>query len=80
LSPTLERVLAETEIDIRSPDLIMGQFSHSRREVDVAIRGRIGATDVLIVVECRDRAQTEDVTWIEQLAQKLEKGSSISRR
>jgi len=38
--------------------------------VDVSLRGKVGSTDVLIILECRDRKSSEDVTWIEQLATK----------
>jgi hypothetical protein len=34
--------------------------------------GQVGSSDVLVILECRDRQATEDVDWIEQLASKRE--------
>ena len=42
------------------------------REVDVSLRSRIGSSNILVIVECRDRKGDEDVTWIEQLSKKRE--------
>jgi hypothetical protein len=47
-------------------DIVTGE----EREVDASIRYRIGSVDLLLIVECRDRVKTEDVTWIEQLVTK----------
>jgi hypothetical protein len=66
----IERCLAGQEVEITSPDYISDKITGSRREVDVAIRYTIGSVPVLVIVECRDRQGVEDVTWIEQLAQK----------
>jgi hypothetical protein len=62
--------LGDTEIQITSPEYIVGRNSESRREVDVALRAKIGSSNVLVIVECRDRDDAEDVTWVEQLATK----------
>jgi hypothetical protein len=59
-----------TGLEVTSPAYITGRRSGSRREVDVAIRGQIGMTQLLIILECRDREGTEDVRWIEELASK----------
>jgi hypothetical protein len=72
LVANLEKHLSHTEIHVTSPDYILGRRSGSRREVDVALRAKIGSSNVLVIVECRDRAATEDVTWVEQLANKRE--------
>jgi hypothetical protein len=66
----LEKLLARTEVIVRSPDYIPGRKSGSRREVDVSVRGRFGSVEMLVVLECRDRNREDDVTWIEQLASK----------
>ena len=42
-------------------DIITGEM----RQVDATIRFRAGSTDILILIECRDRDRTEDVRWIE---------------
>ena len=68
----LEQLLAETPVEIRSPDYIMGRLSGQRREVDVSLRSRVGSVDVLVIIECRDRGKAQGVTWIEQLASKRE--------
>jgi hypothetical protein len=72
LVANLEKHLSGTLIQVTSPDYIVGRMSGSRREVDVALRAEIGSSNVLVIVECRDRDATEDVTWVEQLASKRE--------
>jgi hypothetical protein len=36
------------------------------------LRGRIGSSNILIIIECRDRVKVEDVIWIEQITCKRE--------
>jgi Restriction endonuclease len=72
LVANLEKHLGDTGIQVTSPDYIVGRRSGSRREVDVALRAKIGSSNLLVIVECRDRNETEDVTWVEQLASKRE--------
>jgi hypothetical protein len=72
LVANLEKHLGDTRIQVTSPDYIVGRNSGSRREVDVALRARIGSSLVLVIVECRDRDETQDVTWVEHLASKRE--------
>jgi len=66
----IESALAPAGAVVKSPDHIPDIFTGEQREVDASIRCKIGSVELLIVVECRDRARTEDVTWIEQLATK----------
>src|SRR5205823_8277515 len=67
----LEHLLAgHEELTIESPAHLPGKYSGTSREVDVAVRGRLGSHAVVVIMECRDRSATEDVTWIEQLATK----------
>jgi hypothetical protein len=68
----LEMHLGKEGIKVTSPDYIQGRKSKSWREVDISLRSQIGSSDILVIVECRDRQGTEDVTWIEQLASKSE--------
>jgi hypothetical protein len=68
----LERVLGPTDVVITSPDYIVGRESGSRREVDISLRARVGSAQILVIAECRDRQEVQDVTWIEQLATKKE--------
>lgn len=66
----LEKSFAPFDVVVDSPAHIKGRRSGSTREVDVAVRGRLGATELLVIMECRDRAGIEDVRWIEELATK----------
>lgn len=66
----LEYCLIPDGAKVKSPDYIPDKITGSLREVDVSIRMNIGSVPILIIVECRDRARGEDVTWIEQLSQK----------
>ena len=66
----LEGFLANKPVVIRSPDYIDGRNSHTRREVDVSLRSNIGSAQIFAIIECRDRQDAQDVTWIEQLASK----------
>ena len=43
------------------------------REVDICIEGAVGGHEVVISVECRDRARRADVTWIEEMKAKHER-------
>src|SRR5258708_5981292 len=66
----LERCFAPDEATITSPDHIADRMTGQQREVDVSIRYVIGSAPILVILECRDRSVAQDVTWIEQLAQK----------
>jgi hypothetical protein len=72
LVQALEHLLADAPVEIRSPDFITGRNSGTSREVDVSLRSQVGSVSVLVIIECRDRAKPQDVTWIEQLASKRE--------
>jgi hypothetical protein len=72
-----ERLIARIETDadphgmiVKSPDRVRCKETGKLREVDATIRSKAGSSDVLITIECRDRARIQDVTWIEQLASK----------
>jgi hypothetical protein len=47
----------------------MGRNSGTSREVDVSLRSQVGSVSVLVIIECRDRAKPQDVTWIEPAAE-----------
>lgn len=70
LVATIEGALERSDIEIKSPDLIVGRQSGMQREVDVSLRGKVGTADLLVIIECRDRAGKQGVDWIEQLASK----------
>jgi hypothetical protein len=72
LAAFLEKSLGPKGIQVTSSDFIGGKVSKSKREIDVSLRSRVGSTEVLVIMECRDRVEIEDVTWIEQIAKKME--------
>lgn len=75
----LEAVAAMGEAQVTSPDFILGKSSQVKREIDVSVRSKVGSTEVLVMFECRDRAGSEDVTWIEQIATKRDDvGASVA--
>lgn len=65
----IERAIAADGAVITCPDYVNDAVTGEPREVDASIRRRKGMPPVR-VLECRDRAPIEDVTWIEQLATK----------
>ncbi len=66
----IEKAIAPSGAEVRSPDHIVDNVTGQLREVDASIRYRVGTCPILITIECRDRTGIEDVRWIEQLAEK----------
>lgn len=66
----LEESLGEKGIQVKSPDYIKDKDTGEDREVDVSLRAKVGSFEVLAIIECRDRDDTEDVRWIEEIATK----------
>ena len=66
----LEKTLGPQGIKVKSPDYIRGCISKSLREIDISLRSHTSSSEILVIIECRDRKGTEDVTWIEQLPSK----------
>lgn len=66
----IESLLVPVGGTVISPDYLPDKVTGNRREVDIAIRLKVGTSPILVIVECRDRHGVADVTWIEQLAQK----------
>lgn len=66
----LERCWSPEVAVIRSPDYLRDRITGENREVDVSVRYRVGTIPILVIIECRDRGDVQDVTWIEQLARK----------
>jgi len=66
----IEQAMAPEGATVTSPDRIADNVTGQLREVDAAIRYKVGTCPILITIECRDRSSIEDVTWIEQLAEK----------
>jgi hypothetical protein len=68
----IEKFSASKDAVVKSPDRRRDLVTGKLREVDASIVQRIGSATVLITVECRQHAESQDVTWIEQLATKRE--------
>ena len=66
----IERVLGPLGAVVTSPDRIRDSVTGQLREVDASIRPQKDAPPIR-VLECRDRAGVEDVTWIEQIIGKI---------
>ncbi len=65
--------LSGNKVIVTSPDFLIDKETKGKREVDASIKYIIGSVPIVITVECRDRATSnEDVTWIEQLIRKKE--------
>jgi hypothetical protein len=66
----LESLTLRDQAEIKSPDYIIDVVTRRPREVDISIRHKMGTHKFLTVIECRDRKEKEDVTWIEQIVTK----------
>ena len=68
----LEQLIENNNIKITSPEYIIGKNSKSNRELDITLRKSIGSTEILVMIECRDRpsSESEGVEWLEQIATK----------
>ena len=66
----LEKLLGDSNLEVKSPDKLFDYASEIYREVDISIKGKLGTNPILIVIECRDRGRPQNVTWIEQLKTK----------
>src|SRR5207244_11533111 len=72
----IEKAIAPSGAEVRSPDHIVDNVTGQLREVDAYIRYRVGTCPILITIECRDRTGIEDVRSIEQLAEKKRSSTS----
>lgn len=70
LVASIEQVLLPRGAIVRHPDRIPDVHTGALREVDASIRCKVGSTELLIIIECRERTKKDDVVWIEQLAEK----------
>ena len=64
LAAAVQRQLDETA-DIQHDVKVVGVRSGKKRQIDVAIRGRLGSKHVLIVAECRKYSRAIDVPSID---------------
>ncbi len=70
LTARIEGALSGANVKVTSPDRLEDKVSGGLREVDVSLRSTLGSTEVIVIVECRDRGRSSDVTWIEQVKTK----------
>ncbi len=66
----IESSLAGKNIFVKTPAYLPDIDTNEPREVDVAITSKIGSTNILVVLECRDHSRVQNAIWIEQLIQK----------
>lgn len=66
----LEHIFGAGSLTVRSPEFIPNRHTGDLVEVDVTLRGRLGSTEVLIALECRDRGKPQGINWIRELATK----------
>lgn len=65
----LERLLSERGARVKLNDQVRSRFGNLR-QCDATVRIGTGTTELLILIECRNRKKVSDVLWIEQLATK----------
>ncbi len=64
----LEQFADETGAVFESPGFINSPDPGERqREIDVLVRRKVGTVEILVLIECRDRAGHQGVDWIEQI-------------
>lgn len=68
----LEKMLTPDNFEIKSPDFFDDKDTGQKREIDISVTGKVGATPIKIIIECRDRTDPQNVTWIEQINSKKE--------
>lgn len=61
------------ELKVTSPEKILDKNSGGKHEFDVTVRGQIGTSTYLVVIECRRRKKVDDVTWINEVAKKSQR-------
>ena len=66
----IEKTLSRETTVIKSPDFLIDRVTGEKREVDISIQDKIGSTNILIVIECRNRNNSQDVRWIEEIKTK----------
>jgi hypothetical protein len=73
LTARIEGAISDSDVIIKSPDHLPDLVMEGEtREVDVSLRSKVGSAEVLVIIECRDRRRSADVTWLEQVKSKRE--------
>jgi hypothetical protein len=63
LAAAVEKSMLPPGAIVTSPDRRVWDYdTESYTEVDVSIRYKFGSSDILVVMECRDRGRTDDKT------------------
>jgi hypothetical protein len=62
----LQEHLAGSAI-VSESEFLIDRSTGEPREVDVCIRAEVASTEVIIAIECRDRARKADITWVEEM-------------
>jgi len=70
LVASFEKFAKTKNLQIKSPEYIVGKISRKRREIDVTLRGTIGSTSVFVAIECRERKKAQGIVWIEEIISK----------
>jgi len=63
----LEPLVNQVGFTLQSPAWLPDKDTGQRREIDVLVRRPYAGREILVMLECRRRTKTPDVTWIEQL-------------
>jgi len=66
----IEATLSPKDAILKSPDKLIDNITQQLREVDASIKYKIGTTEILIIIECREMKKVQDTRWIEQLVSK----------
>lgn len=53
--------------------LLRDRITGTDREVDICIEATVGGHDVVVSLECQDRARPADVSWVEEMKAKHER-------
>jgi hypothetical protein len=67
----LQKQLVQDGFSVTESKMVAGRTGR-KREVDIAIEGKVGGHAVFFAVECRDHERRPDVKWIEELVGKYQ--------
>lgn len=65
----IERLLSRHGAKVRRNEQILDRHG-ALRQLDATIRINTGTTELLVIIECRNRKRVNDITWVEQVAGK----------
>lgn len=84
LAASIQKKLAP-EATVTHNDSVMGKRSHTKRQIDISVRQKIGQYDLFIAVDCKDYKRRVDIPHVEEFMGLVEdisanKGAMISAR